>query len=326
MGLAMRTTVLLGAIVLVGGAGNLALFLWGPSGYGEFRAIGVEGDSREYLLHLPPGLGSQGPAALVVALHPLGGWSHQFARVSQWTTLADQEGFAVVFPDGQGPLRHVGQGWNAVHCCGYGFERNVDDVAFLDALLDELLASFPFDPAQVYVVGHSNGAMMAYTYAALRPERLAAIGAVAGAIASGPSLDQMVSTPAASGPVSVAIVHGTRDGVVPFDGGGNGDRGGWRFAPVDDAVSFWLAANGAERPGDVRALGGGTTQTTFAGSGGTVQLTAVAGGRHGWPGGLGNPLRDPPGGQVDATALIWSFFEGHRAHPGETQAPSGSDA
>ncbi len=325
MGLALRTSAVLAAILLAGGAGNLALFLWGSSPYGEYRTVDVGGEQREYLLHVPANVGTDAdPVPLVVAMHPLGGWSHQFARVTQWASLADEEGFIVVFPDALGPVRHIGQGWNAGHCCGYGFERGTDDVAFLDALLDELLADLPVDASRTYLVGHSNGAMMAHHYAALRSQRVAAAGAVAGAVASGPTQDQLVATPAPAGAVSFAIVHGTLDAVVPFDGRPTGDRSGWRFAPVQESVDFWREPAGATGDGMVTDLGGGTLQVTYEGPNATVQFTAVAGGRHGWPGGVGNPLRGPPSGDVGATRLLWSFFEGRTGPAGEAQAPSGT--
>ncbi len=321
MRLAFRTSLLVLAILLAGGAANLALFVWGPSHFGDYHTLVVDGQAREYLLHVPPSLDAAAPVPLVVALHPLGGWSHQFARVSQWTALADQEGFIVVFPDAQGPIRHIGQGWNAGHCCGYGFERGVDDVAFLDALLDELLTGYPVDPARIYMAGHSNGAMMAYHYGALRAHQLAAIGVVAGAVASGPDAGSAIWTPEPVAPLSVAIVHGTNDQVVPFAGGAQDDGSGWWFAPVASAVEFWRVAADADDEGRVSELPDGSPQVAYHGTEASVLFAAIEGAGHGWPGGLGNPLRPAPNGQVHATDLLWSFFEGRHSKVVEAQAP-----
>jgi poly(3-hydroxybutyrate) depolymerase len=94
---------------------------------------------------------------------------------------------------------------------------NVDDVGFLNRLLDELLATYPIDPQRVYIYGYSAGAAMAHRMACSNAERFAGIVAGAGFTLGDPQLC------APSVPISVLQFHSKGDEVVLFDGGNRGD-------------------------------------------------------------------------------------------------------
>ncbi len=97
-------------------------------------------------------------------------------------------------------------------CCDYN-DLNPDDVGYLGTLIEDVMAAWPVDPDAVRLIGHSNGAFMAYRMACARSDLVRAIGGLAGGAASMPA----DCTP--SRPVSVLHVHGTEDQVVPYDGG-----------------------------------------------------------------------------------------------------------
>jgi polyhydroxybutyrate depolymerase len=92
------------------------------------------------------------------------GSSTTIAQSTKLGTLAPQRGFVAVFPDG---LR---QQWNFFPP-GKEPESFVkdskasggvpDDGAFLKGLVDDLVRSGIADPRRVYVVGESNGGLMA---------------------------------------------------------------------------------------------------------------------------------------------------------------------
>ena len=125
---------------------------------------------------------------------------------------ADQEGFLAVYPNGTG--RFSSLTWNGGNCCGSAMQQRVDDVAFIDAVLDDLANVVNVDTKRVYATGISNGAIMAYRLASELSERIAAIAPVAGPMGT--------ATCSPRRAVSVLHFHGTDDQFAPFNGGRGG--------------------------------------------------------------------------------------------------------
>jgi polyhydroxybutyrate depolymerase len=285
--MAMRIVValLLTVLVAAGCSGSPGS---GPTASGE-HTLTVDGRERGYLLHVPPD--ADGPLPVLLVLHGGGGNARQVAGQTGMSELADEAGFIVVYPDGSG--RTTLATWNAGGCCGYARRQRVDDVAFVSALLDEVLADQPADPDRVFVAGMSNGAMMSYRLACELSDRITGI--------------------APTRPVSVLAVHGTADQLVPFAGGppsrptpGNET---WVNTSVADSVGFWVDHDGCRRP-PVERTEGEVSTATYAGCarGSEVVLHTVAGGGHAWPGGgRSRAAADPVPPEPDASRLIAEF-------------------
>ena len=87
--------------------------------------------------------------------------------------------------------------------------RDVDDIGFLRAVIDELTRRLPIDTTRIYVVGFSDGGRMAYRAACELSSQIAAVGVVSG------SVEDPDCHPAV--PVSLIAFHGTADREVPYD-------------------------------------------------------------------------------------------------------------
>ncbi|MEN9643843.1 MAG: hypothetical protein RL238_512 [Actinomycetota bacterium] len=135
-----------------------------------------------------------------------------------------------------GPDETARRTWNAGGCCGAAARKDVDDVAFIDALIDEMMADHHIDADRVYVVGHSNGGFMAYPLACELSDRIAAVGLQAGGL--------MVDTCAPERPVSLLHVHGRDDTNVPLDGGRGSGLARVEFPAVDASASTVADAMG----------------------------------------------------------------------------------
>jgi polyhydroxybutyrate depolymerase len=172
--------------------------------------------NRRALVFVPAKIASDAEAQLplVLAFHGGGGSAEGYREYAGFEGLASREGFIVVYPEGMsraGFLTSRFHTWNAGKCCGYASRENVDDVGFVNALLDSLIQKLPVDASRVYATGHSNGAMMSYRLAAESGDRIAAIAAVAGAM----SLESF--SPAR--PVPVLHIHSVDDPRALYDGG-----------------------------------------------------------------------------------------------------------
>jgi len=273
---------------------------------GEDRdeAITVGNRLRHYLLHVPPAF--RQPAALILVLHAHGGDARQAARVSGMSAKADAEGFFVAYPNGSG-WRDVNRSWNAGHCCGYAMNAQVDDVAFIRALIAHLVTTQPIDPGRVYAAGISNGAMMAHRLGCELSDRIAAIAPVAGTLGA--------SACAPSQPVSVLMIHGTSDPYVPYAGGrGAATRDGRVDRSASDVASFWVAQNRCRSEPDIEERGR-IRRARYAGGaeGAEVLLYVIRGGGHAWPGGArGWRFGAAPSPELAATEVMWDFFSRHR--------------
>lgn len=278
----------------------------------QTRSLAVGGRKRSYHVHVPPGYSPDKPAPVVLALH---GATMNGAVMAWFTGLdrkADEAGFLAVYPNGTG--RWQSFYWNAGSCCGPAVQQAVDDVAFLDALLDDLAGAYTVDPRRVFATGLSNGAMMAYRLASELSGRIAAIAPVAGTMAT--------ETCSPKRPVSVLHFHGTEDEYVPFTGGLG--RRSISHAPhrsVEHTIRAWVRANGCRENAETEVVPDqakdGTTVTikTYggAGDGSEVVLVAIKGGGHTWPGRQpGTEVLGRATKNVSANDLIWAFFQKHQ--------------
>jgi polyhydroxybutyrate depolymerase len=299
----------LGAVALALGGHAAALPAQSASaGFGEPRALRVNGVERTYLLFVPSGYRAATPAALVLVFHGAGGRGRRMAPHTGFSRLAERERFVAVYPDG------IGRRWND----GRGTGAGHDDVGFVRALLDTLRRELNLDSNRVYATGISNGAMFSYRLACDLPGVFAAIAAVAGATPA-----TLTAGCAGTKPVSVLAIQGTADPLLPYAGGGvAGGRGS--VLPAVESIAFWARVSGCTGPPGVthepdRVHDGTRVQLTRyagCGDGRGVELYTVRGGGHTWPGG-------PPVGrsvgrvsrELDATAEIWEFFARHARAP-----------
>ena len=85
-----------------------------------FHRIRAGGRERSFLLHLPPGFAphARRPAPLLLAFHGYQASANVLEESSGLDAVADRHGWAVVYPNGTGPLRFTGLAWNAITCCG----------------------------------------------------------------------------------------------------------------------------------------------------------------------------------------------------------------
>jgi polyhydroxybutyrate depolymerase len=274
----------------------------------------VGGVERTYRLYVPASSRTEDARALVMVLHGGGGNAEHAARMSGMNATADREGFLVVYPNGSNRyFRERLLTWNSGNCCGYALDANVDDVAFLRAVIDDVRRRYAIDSTRIFVTGISNGGMMAYRLACELSETIAAIAPVAATM--------NVSACLPRSPVSVIHFHGTDDEHVRFEGGvpkRQVDSHPRTDTPVKSAVAFWVKHNGCQTEPEVRRereviierYGGGK-------NGSEVVLVTIPGGTHSWPGGSrGWLFGDAPATSISATEMMWEFF---RTHPRQVQ-------
>jgi polyhydroxybutyrate depolymerase len=197
-----------------------------PQGFNSITT--VDGRVRSYRV---VDLSNGEPAPLLFVLHGFGGTAAMMSEASEIDrSFADRYDLRpiVVYPNGTGAESGLPQSWNAGGCCPFSTFDFVDDVAFFDQLIDALTMEYDIDPERVWVVGHSNGGMMAYRLACELSTRITAIGVAAGAM--------MIDSCSPTQPVSALHVHGELDTVVPLLGG---DIAGIVFPSAQQSVDVF---------------------------------------------------------------------------------------
>ncbi len=292
------------------------------------RTLQHQGLKRTYTLISPlqardaHGHAPRRPA--LIMLHGGGGTGINFKHLTYggFEKLADRENVVVAYPEGY--KRQWNDGRNVANIPAQ--QKRIDDVGFIARLIDELIAKENVDPRRVYVGGISNGGMMSNRLACELSPRIAAIAVVAAAMPK-----NLVSPCKPSSPVSVVMMNGTRDPLVPYEGGevevsrplAKGQKRGEVLSAAGTA-RFWAGKNGfpAEsnptvsylpdaNPGDYLRI----RRTDYkAASGADVVLYTIEGGGHTWPGGL-QYAPDYMVGQttqeLNAVETMWAFFKAH---------------
>jgi polyhydroxybutyrate depolymerase len=288
----------------------------GTSGCGHHEASGslqdnltVSGHRRTVIAHIPAGYTGKSKLALVLNLHGSESTASAEEEFSGTDATADADHFIVAYPQ-------------ALIADGRGYDWNIpgepmvngkfppasapSDVTFLTTLVRDLAGRYCIDLSRVYATGVSGGGRMASQLACDASSVFAAIAPVAGLRYPSPC--------PASRPVPVIAFHGTADLIDPFDGGG---LGYWTYS-VPTAAHLWASHDHcAASPQSTSGRGYRLTRYTGCSGGAEVELYAITGEGHEWPGGPAMPsaitsVLGPQSDAVDANALMWAFF---RAHP-----------
>ena len=268
-------------------------------------SIESSGGERDYLLHVPKSYDPNTPTALVVSMHGAAMWPAQQQNMSGWNRLADDQGFIVVYPSGDGIPKVWGTSLRG--------PDTIRDSDFISRLIDTLMAEYSIDPTRIYVDGMSNGGGMAFVLSCTLSERIAAIGMV------GASPPAPVEWCDSGRPLPTIAFHGTADAIVPFEGGPLGvpfDGPKIVFPPVREWISELSKRNDCMSDPVESAAAPGVTRVEYVdcAEDASVVLYVIQGGGHTWPGGapaaewLGLGLTSDA---VDATAEIWAFFLDH---------------
>lgn len=254
------------------------------------------GLERTFDVHVPVSYDPEQPTPVVFNFHGYTSNAQQQALLSRMNAASDAEGFIAVHAQGTGTT----PSWNAGVCCGTAATSQVDDVGFVDAMLDALEDELCVDPVRVFATGFSNGGFLSHRLACERADRFAAIAPVAGVLG--------IASCAPSRPVPVLHFHGTLDTLVPYEG--DTQNG---FPSVRDTFAGWGARDECDGPATVTFEQGDTTCETYAGCarGAEVTLCTVTGGGHTWPGGVPIPGLGHTTTDIVATDAMWAFFERH---------------
>jgi polyhydroxybutyrate depolymerase len=229
--------------------------------------------------------------------------------------IADRESAIVVYPDG------IAAGWNdgRAAVAERTGARNIDDLGYLRALPRALASRFAVDPLRVYAAGMSNGGIMSLRLACEAADVFAAVAAVAANLPR-----ELASRCKPSRAISVALIGGTEDPIMPWQGGTikvmQSERG--EVLSAAETVDRWVRLDhcGPLRAGERLDMQADDQTAVIPHTARCiddteVQLHEVQGGGHTWPSGeqyLPEAIVGRVSREIDANEVIWNFVVQHR--------------
>ena len=203
---------------------------------------------------------------------------------------ADHEGFIVVYPDG------LEKQWNT----GPGADGRADQ-QFIRDLIASLESQYNIDPKRIYATGISNGGGMTNRLGCDMVDVIAAIAPDAGAYKFWQDCNP-------SRPVPVLAFHGLDDKVIPYEGGTSKIMA----PPIEEWAASWGTLNGCSSTPGITTPVDTVTVRTWSGcqNNADVILYTLANHGHSWPGSAIMP-GSITSQAVNATDLIWEFFQAH---------------
>jgi len=265
---------------------------------GGFTFGGLE---RNYVLHVPPNHDPQVPEPLLLFFHGFSSSGREFQFFTGLDAVTDERGWVTVYPDG------VSGSWAAECDCTTADDLGVDDVAFVDALIEELGKTVTVDESRIYAAGFSQGSQFVHLLACVRANRLAAVASV------GATLATVVADRCQPVlPLPIVFIQGTDDQSFPWGGLPP-------FLSLNETVGKWVDLDGCQDfiedlepdldPDDGTLV---RTETYSSCDGGSeVKLYSVERGGHTWPSSV-VPLSEERFGltnyDISASRVIVDFF------------------
>jgi len=249
-----------------------------------------------------------------LVLHGGGGSAEFASQVYGWPELSEREGCLMVFPEAthEEPtrppsVRENPRIWNDGSTRSAVARRNVDDIGYLAAVLDDLQTNFAVDADRVFVTGFSNGASMTFRVGVELSDRVSAIAPVSGHLC--------LTDPKPTRALSMFYIIGLADPLNPMAGGPT--RTPWgdirQRPPVMDSILNWVRLIGASEQAELMRRADGVELVRYGPgrTGHEVRLCTIEGQGHEWPSAprtLPRIITGPQTDKLDATQAIWDFF------------------
>lgn len=247
------------------------------------RRLGV----RSYVAHIPE---SDKPLPVILVFHPYLGSSQQMENSTQLQNESDK--FITAYPDGGF------NSWNLEFCCWGAQENNVDDVAFVKSIFDDLRSITKIEP-KAHLVGWSNGSLFAFYLMCSEPQLVASVTGFG-------AVFDMSSCPLTT-PIPVFYIHGVEDVQAPIVGGG--EIGSQRSPSAADAMEL-LASRYSSNQQKISFDPLLDSQCiSYLGGIADVRYCPIERLGHSWPGTAGFERFGPPRPELQGSRSVMSFIE-----------------
>ena len=236
------------------------------------ETLQVGSDQRKMLTYVPSGLEPGSP--LIISIHGMDQDPNYQHTNTRWDQVADTARFAVVYP------QSMQSGYSTWDINTKSTSNK--DIQFFLAIIDDMEKRYQIDRNRVYLGGFSMGGMITYLAMGVIADKIAAFAPISGYLMQGDSYQS-------SRPIPIIHTHGTKDGVVGYDG-------------VANIISGWRTRNGCPSQATTTQPKSGTTRDFWGpcDEGVDMVLVSIQGKDH-----------EPSGTSVE----IWNFVKNYSLGP-----------
>lgn len=255
--------------------------------------------NRKYTIYVPDIYNTSGATVpLLLGLHGFGDNIDNFKNICL-TGISDTANYIVVYAEAlPDPLLGANAWHSGASVLGVPFNGQIDDVGFLNALVDTVISKYRIDTTRMYIFGYSFGAFMTNRMASESTNRFAACGMVSG-------LRGNLLTAIPSAEMPVVYFHGTYDQTVNYYNCPYGMN-------AENTTKFWYNNNHCNTTPVIDSLPDLANDNKrvvrfrydSGDKGSRVDFYRIIGGEHEW---LGLPSND-----ISYCQTIWSFFREFR--------------
>lgn len=261
------------------------------------QTIQYDGETREYDIYVPAIYDGTTAVPLIFSFHGGGGNIAGNIAINDFSPIADTANFIAVYPQA---LADPSDGSTTLWI--HKDPTTIDDVFFVEALIDSISNNYQIDQNRIYACGYSHGGEFTLSLGCRLNNRISAIGVVARTMQT---YTYNNCTPVH--PTGVMTILGTSDWISDYNG--VSWQGVQYYVSAAQMHNFWAIQNNCDTIAtitnvpDINTSDGSTVERhTWSSNSGCayVEELKVIGGGHDWPGSFGNM-------DIDATQEIWQF-------------------
>ena len=258
------------------------------------HVVKFQGIERDFIMYIPEEYNHDSPSPLMFVFHGFGGSNNMIMYYSDFNSISERENFIVVYPQGSSL-------WGSSHWNVGGFTNgsDVDDVAYVDFLIELISQQYNVNSDRLYATGMSNGGFFSFLLACQLSEKIAAIASVTGSMTTDTfeNCDPLKEVP-------IMQIHGTDDSIVTYNGSAFIGS-----SSIESVLDYWRLNNYCNNS-EVSELNDSDPNDNFyvhrvlfdnGANGSKVDHYKVFGGEHIWF------MED----DINSSELIWEFFSQH---------------
>lgn len=189
-------------------------------------------ENRTYIITVPDNYDPANPSPLLFAFHGYSINGKDTQELTDFDELSKSQRYIVVYPNS---LEDKGYWTDGCGCHGLE-EKGVDDVKYVDYLLDKIKKQYAIDTTRIYAMGISQGAAFVQYLACRRAEKFAAFSSYIGSMRE---LAARYCIP--KKPVNMIIMNGTDDQDAHWEGLSSGS---FSFLSIPDLFEKWAGFDG----------------------------------------------------------------------------------